>query len=87
MFTSDDAVRAATLSAVGLLALLQLPAGLVFVMDGVLIGAGDLRVLARQAVVSTAVFGVADPDRRRDRRRARRRCGRAAWCGCSAGWS
>ena len=59
MFTSDDAVRDAILSVVLALALLQLPAGPVFVMDGVLIGAGDLRVLARQAVITTAVFLVA----------------------------
>ncbi|MFC5719785.1 MATE family efflux transporter [Streptomyces gamaensis] len=56
LFTSDDAVRAALLPALLVIALCQPVAGVVFVLDGVLMGAGDGPYLARAMVLVLAVF-------------------------------
>jgi putative MATE family efflux protein len=56
LFTNDMAVRAALMPVLAVAALLQPPAGVVFVLDGVLIGAGDARFLAWASVGCTAVF-------------------------------
>lgn len=56
IFTSDPAVRSLLLSTLIVVALLQPIAGAVFVLDGVLIGAGDMRYLAVAGVIQMAVF-------------------------------
>ncbi|AHH97675.1 MATE family efflux transporter [Kutzneria viridogrisea] len=56
LFTTDPAVRSLLLDALIVVALLQPLAGPVFVLDGVLIGAGDMRYLALAGVVTTVVF-------------------------------
>jgi putative MATE family efflux protein len=56
LFTADPAVRALLLSTLVVVALLQPAAGVVFVLDGVLIGAGDMRYLAVAGVLTMAVF-------------------------------
>ena len=56
LFTEDHAVRAALMPVLALAALLQVPAGAVFVLDGVLIGAGDAVFLAWAALGCTGVF-------------------------------
>lgn len=56
LFTADPAVRALLLSTLVVVALLQPMAGVVFVLDGVLIGAGDMRYLAAAGVVTMAAF-------------------------------
>ena len=56
MFTSDDAVRRALASALIVVALLQPLSGLVFVLDGVLIGAGDGVALAIAQVAVLAAY-------------------------------
>ncbi len=56
LFTPDPAVRAALMPVLALAAVLQLPAGIVFVLDGVLIGAGDVVYLAWAALGCTGVF-------------------------------
>jgi putative MATE family efflux protein len=56
LFSSDPAVRAALTGALVVAAVMQPVAGYVFVLDGVLIGAGDGRFLAYASVVQTAVF-------------------------------
>ncbi len=56
VFTTDAGVLAALPAALVLLALAQPIAGFVFVLDGVLIGAGDARYLAWTGVVNLAVF-------------------------------
>ncbi len=55
-FTSDPAVRDGLLSALVVVALLEPIAGVVFVLDGVLIGAGDMAYLAAAGLVQTAAF-------------------------------
>jgi Na+-driven multidrug efflux pump len=55
-FTSDPAVRSALTGALLVVAVCQPVAGVVFVLDGVLIGAGDARYLAFAAWISTAIF-------------------------------
>ncbi|MFJ6113829.1 MATE family efflux transporter [Agrococcus sediminis] len=55
-FTSDAAVLGALPVALVLLALAQPIAGFVFVLDGVLIGAGDVRYLAWTGVLNLAVY-------------------------------
>ncbi|URN16888.1 MULTISPECIES: MATE family efflux transporter [Streptomyces] len=55
-FTGDDAVRDTLLSALLVVALFQPVAGVVFVLDGVLMGAGDGPYLAGAMVVTLAVF-------------------------------
>jgi putative MATE family efflux protein len=56
LFTADPAVRDQLLAVLILVAALQPVAGAVFVLDGVLIGAGDMRFLAVASMVSTAAF-------------------------------
>ncbi|GAT87300.1 MATE family efflux transporter [Paenarthrobacter nicotinovorans] len=56
IFTADSGVRSALTVALWVLALGQPLAGYVFVLDGVLIGAGDARYLAIAGVVNLAVY-------------------------------
>jgi putative MATE family efflux protein len=56
LFTGDDAVRQALLPALLVVALTQPVAGVVFVLDGVLMGAGDGPYLAGAMVVTLVVF-------------------------------
>ncbi len=56
VFTSDDAVRAALVPVTIVLAVGVPLAGYVFVLDGVLIGAGDARYLALTGLVTLAVY-------------------------------
>ncbi|WP_046777633.1 MATE family efflux transporter [Streptomyces yangpuensis] len=56
LFTSDPAVENALLSALLVVALSQPVSGIVFVLDGVLMGAGDGPYLARAMLVTLAVF-------------------------------
>jgi putative MATE family efflux protein len=56
LFTTDLEVRSLVVSALVVAAVLQPIAGWVFVLDGVLIGAGDGRYLAWASVASVAVF-------------------------------
>ncbi|RJL32112.1 MATE family efflux transporter [Bailinhaonella thermotolerans] len=56
IFTPDARVAHELLAALWAVALLQPIAGLVFVLDGVLIGAGDQRYLAWTGVVNTLTF-------------------------------
>jgi putative MATE family efflux protein len=55
-FTSDPAVRSQLLAALIVVALLEPIAGVVFVLDGVLIGAGDQAYLAAAGVIQTVAF-------------------------------
>jgi putative MATE family efflux protein len=56
LFTPDQDVRALIAAAILAVALLQPVAGVVFVLDGVLIGAGDGRYLAWTGVLNTVAF-------------------------------
>jgi putative MATE family efflux protein len=56
LFTTDPSVRSLLLSTLIVVALLQPAAGIVFVLDGVLIGAGDMRYLAIAGVLTMAAF-------------------------------
>ncbi|MFC9926742.1 MATE family efflux transporter [Streptomyces sp. NPDC127190] len=56
LFTSDTAVREAALPALLMVALSQPVCGIVFVLDGVLMGAGDGPYLAWAMVLTLAVF-------------------------------
>nr|NYG12569.1 putative MATE family efflux protein [Nocardioides lianchengensis] len=56
LFTGDPAVRDALVPVLVVAALAQPIAGVVFVLDGVLIGAGDGRYLARGGVVTLVVY-------------------------------
>ncbi|MEU8027566.1 MATE family efflux transporter [Streptomyces sp. NPDC049099] len=56
LFTSDSAVKDAALPALLMVALSQPVCGIVFVLDGVLMGAGDGPYLAWAMVVTLAVF-------------------------------
>ncbi|GAC1500916.1 MAG: MATE family efflux transporter [Pseudarthrobacter sp.] len=56
LFTSDPDVQSALMYALWILAAGQPIAGYVFVLDGVLIGAGDARYLALAGVVNLAVY-------------------------------
>ena len=56
IFTDDPAVIDNALDVLLLLALMQPIAGVAFALDGILIGAGDMRFLAGAMVVSTLVF-------------------------------
>ncbi|CAM5240576.1 MATE family efflux transporter [Streptomyces avidinii] len=56
LFTSDPAVEAALLPGLLVVALSQPVSGIVFVLDGVLMGAGDGRYLARAMLLTLAVF-------------------------------
>src|SRR3954451_22431650 len=55
-FSDDQAVRDAAHDAWPLFALMQPAAAVVFALDGILIGAGDTRFLARAMVAALAVF-------------------------------
>lgn len=56
LFTPDADVRALVAAVLLLVALFQPVSGVVFVLDGVLIGAGDGRYLAVAGIATTAVF-------------------------------
>ncbi|NUH38922.1 MATE family efflux transporter [Streptomyces samsunensis] len=56
LFTTDTAVRDALLPALLVTALIQPVSGVVFVLDGVLMGAGDGPYLARAMIVTLVVF-------------------------------
>ncbi|TYB49262.1 MATE family efflux transporter [Actinomadura chibensis] len=56
LFTSDGGVRDLLLASLLVVALLQPVAGVVFVLDGILIGAGDGAYLALTTLIATAVF-------------------------------
>jgi putative MATE family efflux protein len=56
LFSSDPAVRTALSAVLVVAALTQPLSGYVFVLDGVLIGAGDGRYLAMTAVIQTVAF-------------------------------
>lgn len=56
LFTPDPAVRAAATAGLLVLAASQPVSGYVFVLDGVLIGAGDARYLALAGVVNLVVY-------------------------------
>ena len=56
VFTDDPAVRHALIPALLIAALFQPVAGVVFVLDGVLIGAGDATYLAWASLACTALF-------------------------------
>ena len=56
VFSSDEAVLSLTAFLFLWLAVMQPANGLVFVLDGILIGAGDLRFLAWAMVAASAVF-------------------------------
>jgi putative MATE family efflux protein len=55
-FTDDPAVRRALIPALVIAAVFQPVAGIVFVLDGVLIGAGDATYLAWASLACTALF-------------------------------
>ncbi|MER5541544.1 MATE family efflux transporter [Streptomyces sp. NPDC002589] len=59
LFTSDSVVKDAALPALLMVALSQPVCGIVFVLDGVLMGAGDGPYLAGSMVVTLAVFAPA----------------------------
>ena len=56
LFSADDRVRTLLLGSLVLVAVLQPVAGVVFVLDGILIGAGDGPYLAVTSIVATLVF-------------------------------
>lgn len=58
LFTDDAAVISTAAFLLVIAAVLQPLNGVVFTLDGILIGAGDLRFLARAMVLSGAVFGI-----------------------------
>lgn len=58
LFTPDHAVRALTSEVLWVVAALQPLAAVVFVLDGILIGAGDARYLAAAMLVATLVYAV-----------------------------
>jgi len=56
LFTNDARVIDETLAVLLLLGLMQPVAGVVFALDGILIGAGDMRFLAQAMVASLVTF-------------------------------
>jgi putative MATE family efflux protein len=56
LFTSDDRVRSLLLGSLVLVALMQPIAGVVFVLDGILIGAGDGPYLAITSLIAMVAF-------------------------------
>ncbi len=56
LFTADEAVREALAAGLWVLALSQPLSGLVFVLDGVLIGAGDSKYLAVSGMLNLAAY-------------------------------
>ena len=81
-FTSDEAVRSALAAALVVVALGQPLSGYVFVVDGVLIGAGDGRWLAKAMVATLVLYlpraGRPPRGRHAARRRRHRRAGAGA---------
>ncbi|MFB6556945.1 MATE family efflux transporter, partial [Streptomyces sp. NPDC056405] len=59
LFTTDPAVRSPLLTTLLVVAITQPVAGIVFILDGVLMGAGDGPYLAGAMVVTLAVFAPA----------------------------
>ena len=59
LFTDDQAVRDQLLDVLWAVALMQPVAAIVFVLDGILIGAGEAAYLARAMLAATAAFLVA----------------------------
>lgn len=59
VFTSDPAVLAALAGVFPLLVLMQVPNAILFVLDGVLIGASDSRFL-RNSMIALGLLGVID---------------------------
>jgi Na+-driven multidrug efflux pump len=59
LFAASPPVRHLLLAVVLIVAAQQPVAGVVFVLDGVLIGAGDQNYLALAGLITMAVFGVA----------------------------
>nr|WP_245356971.1 MATE family efflux transporter [Paeniglutamicibacter kerguelensis] len=56
LFTTDESVRQATMVGIWILAVAQPLCGLVFVLDGVLIGAGDARYLAVVGMINLVAY-------------------------------
>jgi len=56
MFTPDRGVQALLLPVLLVVAIIQPVSGVVFVLDGILIGAGDGRYLARAGIVTVATY-------------------------------
>ncbi len=56
LFTTDESVRQATMVGIWILAAAQPLCGLVFVLDGVLIGAGDARYLAVVGMINLVAY-------------------------------
>jgi Na+-driven multidrug efflux pump len=56
LFTDDPAVLATAAFLLLLAALMQPLNGVVFTLDGILIGAGDLRFLAKAMILASVVF-------------------------------
>ena len=81
-FTTDPAVRAALAGALVVVAIGQPLSGWVFVLDGVLIGAGDARWLAVMQLVIMLDLPAGRAPGARPRRRHRRPCGGASRSGC-----
>jgi putative MATE family efflux protein len=56
LFTSDDLVIAEAETILWVVAAVQLPGSIVFVLDGILVGAGDVRFLAGAMVAASTAF-------------------------------
>ncbi|CAN5480570.1 MATE family efflux transporter [soil metagenome] len=56
LFTSDPAVRSRLIGTLLVLAVMQIPGGIAFALDGALIGAHDMTWLGRQAVINLVGF-------------------------------
>ena len=56
MFTPDRGVQGLLLPVLLVIAVIQPVSGVVFVLDGILIGAGDGRYLARAGIVTVATY-------------------------------
>jgi Na+-driven multidrug efflux pump len=55
-FSADSAVVSRTAAGLVVLGLLLLPGAVAFALDGVLIGAGDVRFLGRAMVIALAIY-------------------------------
>jgi Na+-driven multidrug efflux pump len=56
VFTTDPAVVSRATAGLVLLALMLVPGAVAFALDGVLIGAGDVRFLGRAMVISLVIY-------------------------------
>ena len=56
VFSSDPAVTSRVTAGLVVLAVLLLPGSVAFALDGVLIGAGDVRFLGRAMVIALAIY-------------------------------